>query len=291
MSLCKRHLRDPIIELDINCLSLTLTLTKLARPWYQKTIMIPLDLNPLEWKIANIVFFSSSKLLGHLRGKNLIPGRKWAKRERAKTAIVQKHKMCLFWVFIFERDLHWRSVERGNVFVYVAWKIRMLWKCRAFINQVVLTQGKLDSAALPSALSALSHFFGSDFQLCKLSWGNSEFCFYPALACLNIQATSNISKFLLGISSSRSPRRAWLLSSVGDYVPCQKFAPAKTYRLWPGKFVNYSLLLSLIITKAHLRLCNIIRVITKRILSICDTMWYIAYWVAISSPLLSPSWS
>ena len=133
--------------------------------------------------------------------------------------------------------------------------------------------------------------FGSDFQLCKLSWSNSEFCFYPALACLNIQATSNISKFLLGISSSRSPRRAWLLSSVGDYVPCQKFAPAKTYRLWPGKFVNYPLLLSLIITKAHLRLCNIIRVITKRILSICDTMWYIAYWVAISSPLLSPSWS
>ena len=121
--------------------------------------------------------------------------------------------------------------------------------------------------------------FGSDFQLCRLSWSNLEFCFYPALACLNIQATSNISKFLLGISSSRSPRRAWLLSSVGDYVPCQKFAPAKTYRLWPGKFVNYSLLLSLIITKAHLRLCNIIRVITKRILSICDTMWYIAYWV------------
>ena len=131
--------------------------------------------------------------------------------------------------------------------------------------------------------------FGSDFQLCKLSWSNSEFCFYPALACLNIQATSNISKFLLGISSSRSPRTAWLLSSVGDYVPCQKFAPAKTYRLWPGKFVNYSLLLSLIITKAHLRVCDIIRVITKRILSICDTMWYIAYWVAISSPLLSPS--
>ena len=167
--------------------------------------------------------------------------------------------------------------------------------------------------------------FGSDFQLFKLSCSNSKFCFYPALACLNIQATSNISKIwlisfvqrvrnlcllsslltlnlenevnifntwftvLLGISSSRSPRTAWLLSSVGDYVPCQKFAPAKTYRLWPGKFVNYSLLLSLIIMKAHLVLCNIIRVITKRILSICDTMWYIAYWVAISSPLLSPS--
>ena len=134
--------------------------------------------------------------------------------------------------------------------------------------------------------------FGSDFQLFKLSCSNSKFCFYPALACLNIQATSNISKIwlipfvqrvrnlcllsslltlnlkneleifntwftvLLGISSSRSPRTAWLLSSVGDYVPCQKFAPAKTYRLWPGKFVNYSLLLSLIITKAHLRLCN-----------------------------------
>lgn len=136
----------------------------LARPWYQKTILLPLDHNPLEWKIANIVFFSSSKLLGHLRGKNLIPGRKWAERERAKTAIVQKHKMCLFWVFIFERDLHWRSVERGNVFVYVAWKIRMLWKCRAFINQVVLTQGKLDSASLPSALSALSHFLGQIFN-------------------------------------------------------------------------------------------------------------------------------
>ena len=169
--------------------------------------------------------------------------------------------------------------------------------------------------------------FGSDFQLFKLSCSNSKFCFYPALACLNIQATSNISKIwlisfvqrvrnlcllsslltlnlenelnifntwftvLLGISSSRSPRTAWLLSSVGDYVPCQKFAPAKTYRLWPGKFVNYPLLLSLIITKAHLWLCNIIRVITKRILSICDTMWYIAYWVTISSPLLSPSWS
>ena len=87
--------------------------------------------------------------------------------------------------------------------------------------------------------------FGSDFQLCKLSWNNSEFCFYPALACLNIPATSNISKFLLGISSSRSPRTARLLSSVGDYVPCQKFAPAKTYRLWPGKFVNYPLLLTL----------------------------------------------
>ena len=113
--------------------------------------------------------------------------------------------------------------------------------------------------------------FGSDFQLCKLSWNNSEFCFYPALACLNIPATSNISKFLLGISSSRSPRTARLLSSVGDYVPCQKFAPAKTYRLWPGKFVNYPLLLSLIIAKAHPGLCNIIRVITKRILSICDT--------------------
>ena len=164
MSLCKRHLRDPIIELDINCLSLTLTLTKLARPWYQKTIMIPLDHNPLEWKIANIVFFSSSKLLGHLRRKNLIPGRKWAERERAKTAIAQKHKMCLFRVIIFERDLHWRSVERGNVFVYVALKIRTLWKCRAFINQVVLTQGKLDSASLPSALSALSHFLGQIFN-------------------------------------------------------------------------------------------------------------------------------
>ena len=106
--------------------------------------------------------------------------------------------------------------------------------------------------------------FGSDFQLFKLSCSNSKFCFYPALACLNIQATSNISKIwlipfvqrvrnlcllsslltlnlkneleifntwftvLLGISSGRSPRTAWLLSSVGDYVPCQKFAPAKT---------------------------------------------------------------
>ena len=74
-------------------------------------------------------------------------------------------------------------------------------------------------------------------------------CLLSSLLILNLENELNLFNtwftVLLGISSSRSPRTARLLSSVGDYVPCQKFAPAKTYRLWPGKFVNYPLLLTL----------------------------------------------
>ena len=55
--------------------------------------------------------------------------------------------------------------------------------------------------------------FGSDFQLFKLSCSNSKFCFYPALACLNIQATSNISKIWL-IPFVQRVRNLCLLSSL-----------------------------------------------------------------------------